>query len=44
MQEKQKPSAVSADREQLRRELLRMILKSEARRKAQVKAATCSAG
>ncbi len=44
MQEKQKPSSPAADREQLRRELLRMILKSEARRKAQAKAATCSVG
>ena len=36
-QEKVKSSAPVADREQLRRELLRLILKNEAQRKAQAK-------
>jgi hypothetical protein len=37
-QENAKSSAPVADREELRRQLLRLILKSEARRKAQAKA------
>lgn len=38
MQTNVKPAATAADKEQLRRELLRLILKSEAQRKAQTKA------
>ena len=37
-QEKAKVAAAVADRDQLRRELLRLILKNEAQRKAQAKA------
>jgi hypothetical protein len=38
-QEKTNAAAQAAQREQLRRELLRMILKNEERRKAEAKAA-----
>jgi hypothetical protein len=37
-QEKTKVVSKAADRDQLRRELLRLILKNEARRKAEAKA------
>jgi hypothetical protein len=36
-QETSKPAALAAERERLRRELLRLILKNEERRKSQAK-------
>jgi len=39
MPEKTKPNVGSPDREQLRRELLRLILKNEEKRKAQIRSA-----